>query len=41
MVGAIAQGLDGLGEAVLVVDRDSFRILHASPASAEPAEGDA
>jgi len=34
VVGAIAQGLDGLGEAVLVVDRDSCRILHASPAAA-------
>ena len=35
VAGAFAQGLDGLGEAVLVVDQASCRILHASPAASE------
>ena len=35
VVGAIAQGLDDLGEAVLVVDQASGLIVHASPAAEE------
>ena len=33
VAGAIAQGLDGLGEAVLVLEQASCLILHASPAA--------